>query len=260
MPATWHEVARGVCNVVNLDNTGPNRSLVLTAGAFSVAKQLMVNLNPSQTHFPQIPPAPRQRTTTLPPTTCLSVHLAQEPGSRNRRRWATGCVQGPIYVAVRDVPGDDDEDVLAAVPLLAAQVFCFVRVDFDPRSGVTVPTNLRLPDKTNAVDVAIVRWLEVHPRCRVVDRQGRGVCPGLPVNHALWSYAADRRPGFELAHIRAQLGHAGVAVDPWVHEYGASMFDVVPTSAIEHFMNVGVDPDVANGLLETISMPGMQTD
>ena len=198
-------------------------------------------------------------TTPRPCTTKLSGRTLsdQERGSRNSRRWATGCSQGPIHVAVL---GEPEIGAPRQQRFLAAQLFCFARVEVARGCGVIVPESVRRgPRGLHFFDVAIVRWLGTHRTCTSTDKQGRGVCPTLPANHALWSYAAATSPRFRFETVVDQLQDAGVHARAWMQEHGKSMFDVVSTNSIAHCMNVGLDPDTG-GLLETISMPGMQTD
>ena len=83
------------------------------------------------------------------------------------------------------------------------------------------------------------------------------MCPGLELNHALWSPAVCSRANIQRAECALELRRAGMDVNAWFKEYGTSSFDVISTDDIVHRMNIAPDPDT-NGLLQTISFPGMQ--
>ena len=178
-------------------------------------------------------------------------HRLSLPSIRGKP-WATG-VTGtqPLHVAI-DCGNDE---------IWAAQVFCFATIS--SLSGVVrVPRDLAESTVDGDVYVAVVRWLEPHATVNETDKHGLPICPGLEYNHALWQYERHQRARLRIASptdaIRYQLDQAGVRYLRWRQQYEDARFDLVQVSSIQNVLNVALDADT-NGLLQTIAMPGTQS-
>lgn len=201
------------------------------------------------------PRAPVSRALLLRHTRChFGRHKGYVTGAK-KRPWATGCIDGPIYVALhegRNTEADLDQNCYGG-----AQLYCFVRVELSLRDLAHLISTPH-PDPTAEfvdIDFAVVRLLEAHQSVTITDSQSRPVCPGLEINHTLWQEKVTYRSGTNTPSRLQQLSDAGLQVAQWKERYDTACFVALPTSKVAHYMNVGRDPDTG-GLLQTINLTG----
>ena len=168
------------------------------------------------------------------------------------RRWGVGCVARDLYV---EVNGGD----IGGVPQCwGAQVFCFVKVTV-AHGRLAMPPELASSCNHGAIDFAVVRWLAPHPDANGQDVHGRPVCAGFASNHALWACAVGAVRTLPQRAIAAQLARQGSDYARWFAKFSRSKMDLVPVHSTHHVMNIAEDADTAGGLLEILSMHGMQS-